>query len=62
MLSIHLRLGLPSDLFVKKALIFNINYIRTSQEHTLWASTACYRDSFTFLYVDGIHTLQETHL
>jgi hypothetical protein len=24
--------------------------------------TACYRDSFTFLYVDDVRTSQETHL
>jgi hypothetical protein len=26
---------------------------------TLWASTACYGDSFTFLYVDDVRTSQE---
>jgi hypothetical protein len=28
----------------------------------LLASMACYGDSFTFLYVDGVLTLQEIHL
>jgi hypothetical protein len=27
----------------------------------LRASTACYRDGFTFLYVDDVRTSQETH-
>jgi hypothetical protein len=27
-----------------------------------WASTACYRDSFTFLYVDDVRTSQETRM
>jgi hypothetical protein len=27
---------------------------------TLWISTACYSDSFTFLYVDDVCTSQET--
>jgi hypothetical protein len=29
---------------------------------TLYASTACYRDSFTLLYVDDVRTAQETRL
>jgi hypothetical protein len=29
---------------------------------TLQASRACYGDSFTFLFVDDVHTSQETHL
>jgi hypothetical protein len=28
----------------------------------LWASTDCYGDSFTFLYIDDVRTSQETHL
>jgi hypothetical protein len=28
---------------------------------TLRAATACYGDSFTFLYVDDVRTSQETH-
>jgi hypothetical protein len=33
-----------------------INGVCTSQGTHLWASTACYRDSFTILYVDGVRT------
>jgi hypothetical protein len=29
---------------------------------TLWASTACYGNSFTFFYVDDVRTLQETRM
>jgi hypothetical protein len=29
---------------------------------TLWASTACYRDSFAYLYVDDVSTSQGKHL
>jgi hypothetical protein len=29
---------------------------RSSQEAHLWASTACYRDSFTLVYVDDVRT------
>jgi hypothetical protein len=28
----------------------------------IWASIACYGDSFTFLYVIDVHTSQETHV
>jgi hypothetical protein len=28
--------------------------VRTSQETHLWASTACYSNSFTFLYADDV--------
>jgi hypothetical protein len=38
------------------------DYVLTSQETSLWASTARYRDRFTFLYVDNIRTPQEAHL
>jgi hypothetical protein len=40
---------------------FYTDYVHTSQETDLWASTACYRDGFTFLYVGDIRTPQETH-
>jgi hypothetical protein len=30
---------------------FHVNCVRTLQETHLWASTACYSDTFTFLYV-----------
>jgi hypothetical protein len=39
-----------------------LDNIRASQEIHLWASTACYGDSFIFLYVDNVRTSQETHL
>jgi hypothetical protein len=28
----------------------------------VWASTTCYGDSFTILYVDEVRTSQETHV
>jgi hypothetical protein len=34
--------------------------VRTSQKTHLWASTPCYMDSFTYLYVDGVCTSHET--
>jgi hypothetical protein len=39
-------------------------YTMWDPEHLtiLWASTACYGDSFTFSYVDNVRTSQETHL
>jgi hypothetical protein len=36
--------------------------MRTSQETHLWASTAWYGESFTFLYVDDVPTSQKTHI
>jgi hypothetical protein len=39
-----------------------IDEVRASQETHLWASTACYGDSFTLLYADDVCTSQETHL
>jgi hypothetical protein len=36
--------------------------VHTAQETHLWASTSCYVDTFTFLYVDDVRTLQETHV
>jgi hypothetical protein len=44
------------------ALLFYVDDIRTSQETHVWASTACYGDSFNFLYVDDVCTSQETRL
>jgi hypothetical protein len=38
------------------ALLFYVGGDRTSQETYLSASTACYTDSFSFLYVDDAHT------
>jgi hypothetical protein len=35
--------------------------IHTSQETHVWASTACYGDSFSFVCVDDVSTSQETH-
>jgi hypothetical protein len=32
------------------------------RKHTLWASTACYGNSFIFPYVDDVRISQETHL
>jgi hypothetical protein len=39
-------------------LFYNADNIRTSQDTQ--AFTACYGVSFTFLYVDDVHTSQET--
>jgi hypothetical protein len=39
-------------------LLFLLNDVRTSQETYPWASTACYDDGFTFLYVDDVRTSQ----
>jgi hypothetical protein len=36
--------------------------VRASKSQTLWASTGCYGDCFTFLYVDDVRTSQETRL
>jgi hypothetical protein len=36
--------------------------VRTSQEARLWASTACYGDSFTSSYAYDVRTSQEAHL
>jgi hypothetical protein len=37
--------------------LFYVYDVRTSQETRLWVSiTACYGDSFTFLYVDDVRT------
>jgi hypothetical protein len=36
--------------------------IGTSQDTHLWASTACYNDSFTFLHVDDVRTSWKTLL
>jgi hypothetical protein len=45
------------------ALIFICRWCSCLRGDTLlWASTACYRDRVTFLYVDGVRTWQETHL
>jgi hypothetical protein len=42
--------------------ILYVDNIHTSQETHLCASTACYRDSFTFLYLYYLRTSRETHL
>jgi hypothetical protein len=39
----------------------DIHDVRTSHEKHLWASAACYEDSFTILNADDIYTSQETH-
>jgi hypothetical protein len=39
-----------------------VDYVRTSQETRLGASTAGYEDSFTALYVDDVRTSQETRV
>jgi hypothetical protein len=41
------------------AYFLYVDYVRTSKETHLWASTACYWDSFTFSYVDDVCTSQE---
>jgi hypothetical protein len=38
-----------------------VDEVRTSQDRTLWVSTACYGGSFTLLYVDDVRTSQDTH-
>jgi hypothetical protein len=44
------------------ALLFlYVDDVRTSQDTQVWASTACYRDIFSFIYVD-LHTSQEARL
>jgi hypothetical protein len=45
-----------------KLYILYVDDVCTSQETHLWASTACYVDSFTLLYVDDVRTSQERHL
>jgi hypothetical protein len=47
---------------LKGQLYFLYGDVRTSQETQIWASMACYRDSFTFLYVGDNRTSQETHM
>jgi hypothetical protein len=39
-----------------------VDDVRTSQEIRLWASMACYEDSFTLLCIDDVCTSQEAHL
>jgi hypothetical protein len=43
-------------------LLLYVDDVRTSQKTHLWASTACYVDSFTMLYVDDVPTSQKTYL
>jgi hypothetical protein len=43
-------------------LFLYVDDVRISQGTHLWASTACYRDSFTSLYVDNVRTSQETRV
>jgi hypothetical protein len=42
--------------------ILYVDIDRTSQEIHVWASTACYGDSFSFLYVNYVRTSLETHV
>jgi hypothetical protein len=39
-----------------------VDDVRASHETHLWAPTASYGDSFTYLYVDDVRTSQETHV
>jgi hypothetical protein len=41
-------------------LLLYVDDARTLLETRLWASTACYGDDFTVLYVDNDRTAQET--
>jgi hypothetical protein len=50
----------PPQPVMKIVLLFYVVDDRTSQELHLWASTTCYWDGFTILYVDDIRNSQET--
>jgi hypothetical protein len=47
---------------LKDNLTLFVDDICTLYETNLWASTACYEDSFTFLCVCDVRTSQETRL
>jgi hypothetical protein len=53
----------PSSSIVCYAILYvYVDGVPTSQETHLWASMACFGDSFTFLYADEVHISQEnTH-
>jgi hypothetical protein len=61
-----LRRRAPSvrEAYSHAAILDPIVYTASDPEHltTLEAYTACYGDSFTFLYVDDVHASQETNL
>jgi hypothetical protein len=46
----------------RDTILFFVDNVRTSTEKHLRASTACYAESFTFLYVIDVRTSQQTHL
>jgi hypothetical protein len=58
-LSSHNLRGLHA-LLLKQRYFLYTDDVGTSQEISLWASTVCYGDSFTLLYVDDVRTSQET--
>jgi hypothetical protein len=45
---------------IRPTFTFIYRQVHTSQETHLRVFTACYVNSFTFLYVDHVHTSQET--
>jgi hypothetical protein len=50
--------GLLRDSFT----LLHVHDVCTSQETHVWASTACYGDSFIFLCADDVRTSPETRL
>jgi hypothetical protein len=54
--------GHPQPITGIALLFLYVDDVHSSQETHLWASTACYGDSFTSLYVYDVHSSQETHL
>jgi hypothetical protein len=54
--------GIPRSVTEIALLLLCADDVRTSQETYVWASTAVYGDSFTFLYVDGVRISQEAQL
>jgi hypothetical protein len=55
------HIGLHGLLGGKRSFLY-VDDVRTRQETHLWASTACYGDSFTLLYVEDVRTSQETYI
>jgi hypothetical protein len=52
----------PPRPVTRKVLLFCMQMMFVLHRIYPWHSTACYGDSFTFLYVDGIHILYGTYL